>query len=406
MREDWARAVRNRKTGLLSDGEIAELSAKHELISSHFEVPCLRGAAYNVRIAADGVVTPSGELFLPSHLEGGRSVPGPIILNPGETAELSSYETFHLPDNVAGNISIKTELAARGLLLLSGLMIDPGYGVSIKEFEKSKKAMDFDGRLHFFIANVGSEPVSLFPEVMHFASVQFFWVAGPVHAKRKRVGHRTAADWKERPSRSLGFISDLRKLKVEHDQMRRESAKTAEATKNLIVVGFFLIAATILGLTLNNLLSIGSDADLVKDIANAVPDEWEGKALIAALAFAVAWIAHSVALFFRTKPAPLSDGHSVADHFREEALTQLKLKRWRRMAWRAGLPLVPVATALVALFYYVDWTVGEAWAAPSLIAGVLVGYGAWVVKQWKPIREAEIRTLVFKLRGEQPPTYD
>jgi deoxycytidine triphosphate deaminase len=386
--------------GLLSDGAIAAVAAKKELIVSNFSKSCLRGAAYNVRIAKDGIVTPDGELYLPSHLPDGRKFSGPIILHPGETAELSSFETFHLPDLIAGNISIKTELASKGLLLLSGLLIDPGYGISAEQFEREKQ---HDGRLHFYIANLGTAPVALIPQDTHFATVQFLRVNGEIHEDRKAPAQRTAEEWAQRPAMSLGFISDLLELKEQHKKMRQESARTAEMTKNLIVLGYFLLAATILGLTLNNLLSIGADDDLVDKVATAVPDQWEGKALIAALAFAVAFTAYSVALAFRGKPEHPANGTSGASFYQQEARHELRLKRWSKLALFAGWPFVAVATGIVWVVHEYDYG-AEPWLAPTGIAFVLA-MCVWLTTRflWRPITDKAVRERAAGLKSTAEP---
>src|SRR4051812_28002144 len=101
------------RPGLLSDGEIRHFAEHHKMIRE-FEPKQLRPAAYDLRVATDGLVTPEGETYKPAFLPDGRRYDGGIALMPGDTAEFSSREQFDMPPNVAGNISIKTDLARRG----------------------------------------------------------------------------------------------------------------------------------------------------------------------------------------------------------------------------------------------------------------------------------------------------
>ena len=53
----------------------------------------------------------------------------PVILRPGEVAFFSTAERLCIPWDVCANIGIKFGYARRGVLILTGLLVDPGFGL-------------------------------------------------------------------------------------------------------------------------------------------------------------------------------------------------------------------------------------------------------------------------------------
>ncbi|HEX7298128.1 MAG TPA: hypothetical protein VF257_03915 [Solirubrobacteraceae bacterium] len=351
--------------GLLSGGEIARRCVAEALMIGWDET-MLRPAGYNVRIAADGLVTPKGRIYKPLTLGGKDAYDGILWLSQGDVAELSSLERFTLPPDVAGNITIRTELSAQGLLLLSGLLIDPGYGPTNDNGEPVS-----DGRLHFFVANLGAQPIPLRPGKDSIAAVQFFQVVGDVHPALESETAPTVARWDEqRPTSRLGFIASLKTLQEEHARLGTQVERTRELTVNLLVLGYFLLAATILGLTLDNLLSVGSDATLVERVSRAVPDSVSGKVLMAAAFITAAWVVRSVVVFLvsgRTPPVPEGDRF-----FYLQARQELIVER-RRV--RIGIVLAVGLLAFGIVWLAVQLhSAADAWV--WVILGVVLGAGA------------------------------
>jgi deoxycytidine triphosphate deaminase len=92
----------------------------------------VRGAAYDLRVADDFLVVPSkdgpnGKGY--RKYKKGEKRDTFIVLEPGDVAFISSYEKIHMPWTLAGNIGIKFGLARNGVLILTGLIVDPGYGM-------------------------------------------------------------------------------------------------------------------------------------------------------------------------------------------------------------------------------------------------------------------------------------
>lgn len=174
--------------GALSADEIERLSERRllrpnlEPLIEDLEVDNLKGAAYDLRMATDGMVLPNGVVIRPN--TDGTHRRSPVILEPGQTAFISTRERLNVPDWLTGNISIKGELAGKGILLLTGLIVDPGY----------HKGGSGDGRLHFRLANLGKRPVVLEPGRTKIVSIQFLRLGGrtrrPRSVLRRRLGAR------------------------------------------------------------------------------------------------------------------------------------------------------------------------------------------------------------------------
>lgn len=369
--------------GVLSDGEIeARCVGREAPLISNFEPSQLRPAAYNVRVADDGLVTPDGVVYR----AGERSIDGPIVLQPGDTAKLSSHETFHLPEGVAGNITIKTDLARQGLLLLSGLLIDPGY----------KPSALGDGRLHFYVANVSSDLIVILPSVTAIAAVQFLYVTGSPSNARKAVDPPTAATRGDR-ARSLGFISQLQHVQGTQAQLELDVYRTRQATEYVILLGVFLVAAAVLGITLESILSIGANDTLQGALERFVPDESGGKWLLGAVSVSVAWSLYALAILAKARAhLDRAQGLSGVAERRLEALQDLRLKRDRPVLW-ALVAAVPVASLLG---YLIDTTgVGtDFWPIWPTAVALACGGAFELARRWrKPLNLAAIERRIFEL---------
>jgi deoxycytidine triphosphate deaminase len=254
--------------GVLSGGEIELLG----LIEENFDRASVRRAGYDVRIGPSAITADGTKEF--SNVE-------QVILEPGQSAVVPTEELFRLPPNVAGNIALKTRAASEGLLLLSGLLVDPEY----------------EGPLHLSVANVGSNAFVL-RQGDHVASVQFFPVVGaPV---RMPLPLPKSAS----PRRPLAFLGQLARVRNEFDGLQQTVSRTADLTTTVITLGFFLVGATILGVTLSTLLSIVADKDLVASLRSATPHSVTGKLLVAVSIFSAAWAVYSVSLLIRVIMRP------------------------------------------------------------------------------------------------------
>lgn len=361
--------------GVLSGGEIERLQQR---LIEPFERDCLRTAGYDVRIGGQ-VITPTGTLLrLAESSSNGRE----IVLEPGESAVFLTEEILDLPLTIAGNLTLKTGVATRGLLLLSGMLIDPGYS----------------GHLHLCVANLGSRRAVL-RRGDKIAAVQFFPVVGtaPKSAQHSASAYDAQFLGDAPIQHPVAFLDDLRKLRIEHDELARETQKTADLARNVITLGFFLVGATILGIVLDVALTIGSNKNLVTSLRGATPHTLAGKILVAVCVASAAWAIYSVAIFAsgRRHIAPPTDNQ----FFESEArLSLLRRRRLRLLVLMLSAVLPAVAIVLISTAIPGSW---GRYLWPAIVA-VLIGIWAWLGDRWlEPITAAAIHERAESLKDPQ-----
>lgn len=265
--------------GVLSDGAIIERIVKGELIAlSTFNEDSLHGSSYDVAIAQDGLITPSRDEVPPCR----TAVPwtGPVVIESGETALFSSKELFRLPDDVAGNVSIKNRLASQGLSLLSGLLIDPGYGLD--EFADDRLGC----RLFLHVANTSRSRIVLVPGVDVIARVQFLPIVGPRWSKRKSA---KASRWSEQKRASLGFFTEMRELKQEVEE-------TSTRSRQIVLFGVVVVAIALVGAAFSSILSIATNSNLSEKLHDAWPASSNDALVWSSLLLAVSVVLLAVVL--------------------------------------------------------------------------------------------------------------
>ena len=247
----------------------------------------LRLAGYDVRIASDVMVVPEQTGRGPSltYREGEHRTQ-PIRLGPGDSALVSSAERVAVPLDVAGNLGAKFSLLAEGVLVLTGLLLDPGYGMLLDE---EQIVATEDTRLHFLLANIGSDIVELRPGDV-VAAAQFFRVYQTSQSDLPRsVGGQSLQSRyfdPHAPARPLVLFSAI-------DEASRETRETREAltaldtlltgriaefdrrldiieggSKQVTMFGVFLVSVTVLAAALvalvDAVLSIEGDTRRVQ----------------------------------------------------------------------------------------------------------------------------------------------
>jgi deoxycytidine triphosphate deaminase len=290
---------------VLSAGRIQRLVEQDKtLIVAGYSRTSLQPASYNVTIAETGLITPHGKRIPPptqpakgkdakngqgvlerrqkgepaANPQGGagdepamvdaaeadaqgrlarlieerpRLTPPPVLLEPGDTAVFSSRERFELPAGIAGNVTVKNSYATRGLMLLSGMLVDPGYGT---------KDAHGDGRpgcpLYLHVANIGRERMTLIPGYHDIARIQFLHVDSVPDEKQKAV---PGSRWDEQKLVSLGFLSDLKELKENVE-------RTDNRTQLVLGGGVAVILVALIGAALSSILSIATDKELTGDL--------------------------------------------------------------------------------------------------------------------------------------------
>jgi dCTP deaminase len=105
----------------MTDGEIKEsMAADGGLRIRNFAEASLQAASYDMRIGSKLLISNNeAELDL--------SKKPSATLVPGVFALVTTLESVELPDTIAGHIGVKSYYTRKGLVMLTGLQIDPGF---------------------------------------------------------------------------------------------------------------------------------------------------------------------------------------------------------------------------------------------------------------------------------------
>jgi deoxycytidine triphosphate deaminase len=254
---------------------LARLKKNQIFRAQSWSEACLRSAAYDLRMATDFMVVPdrptypAGRFYArETHRE--RAV----VLMPGDVAFVSTVEKCCVPWDITGTIGAKFSLTARGLLILTGMFVDPGYGL-VTDPEKEWIAAD-DQRLHFLIANVGSSDVVLKPGEEKIASIQFASTSTPKELQQVRSKGLSAIEEQHlnpetATAAGLVFFRNVAELKTAVDANTDKNAEFerrlsgVEAGSNQVVMfGVFLLCFTFLGILFQEMLNIAGSEGLTR----------------------------------------------------------------------------------------------------------------------------------------------
>jgi deoxycytidine triphosphate deaminase len=245
-------AIRNR----LENGEI--------FVPGTWDEGCIKEASYTLRVARDGMHI-NGKAYSP-----GKDFPQETIsIEPGNIGFLSTVERFHMPKDLVGHQGIRFNYAARGLTGLMGIQVDPLYG----------DGMDNE-RLYLRFANLSNDAVLIIPGEAIF-NIEFQTVEGEVEIEAIEAQHgRRPPMW----TRVLEQIADQRDPGWSFTtSVKQEVERVEKVFQPLVTFGVFLVATTLLGVSLAILLSVRDN-----NIGN-IPDwvgGWAWALLLAELSFA------------------------------------------------------------------------------------------------------------------------
>jgi len=160
----------------MTDGEIKEsMAASVGLRIRNFAESSLQPASYDMRV---------GPKLLQSSTESeiDLSKKGSATLAPGVFALVTTQESVQLPHDIAGHIGVKSYYTRKGLVMLTGLQIDPG----------------FEGVLVVGLYNASPRSLTL-EYLAPFCTVEFHRLARPVQTpfqsgEEQRQGQIPRAD--------------------------------------------------------------------------------------------------------------------------------------------------------------------------------------------------------------------
>ena len=198
---------------------------------------CLREASYALRIADDGLLL-NGKFYDP----GDHYKDDFIVIDPGKIAILSTKEEITMPADLVGKIGIRLDYALLGLTGLMGIQVDPYYG-----HDKERE------RLYIRVANFGNAPIRLSPgdEVFTF---ELHEVKGKVPKKTKQASWtRIKQILKDLDDASWSYVTGV------EDNLSTQTDNLRHYLQPLVMFGVFLVAVTILGVTISFLMDMPNE---------------------------------------------------------------------------------------------------------------------------------------------------
>ncbi len=212
---------------LMTDGEIKEsMASDNGLRIRNFFEASLQASSYDMRIG-------SKLLISSDEAEIDLSKKGSATLAPGVFALVTTQEIVELPDTIAGHIGVKSYYTRKGLVMLAGLQIDPG----------------FQGVLVIGLYNASPRGLTL-EYLAPFCTVEFHKLARPVQSPYKpgqeqRQGEIPRADkdyLRTLETQSLSDLSEsLRSLTVDVGSL----ANSMKTMQWVISIGLPFIAVLI-----------------------------------------------------------------------------------------------------------------------------------------------------------------
>lgn len=245
--------------GALNHEQIRERLADGEI----FDYPTwdeeqLRPAGYDLRISPT-ILARNNEAF-----EHGEDVGKLLVLHPGDAAYVQSVEHFCIPWDLAANLGLRFRYARKGLSVLTGLLVDPGFGLE----PNGDDWTSIGAPLKFFLVNVGKQEIEIEvgPKGDGVLSMQFLEVSEvqeKEETKPQREVRPSAALWAFQNPQQIREELELETAETEkrfvalEQQVKKLAGKVAtteSATSNIVVFGVFLLAISLAGVVTTLLL--------------------------------------------------------------------------------------------------------------------------------------------------------
>lgn len=207
----------------------------------------LRGAAYDLRVDDTVWVRRRG-----SHEQVEKKLP--ILLDAGDIAVVRSRERFALDWTLAGNLLPKFSMVIKGLHVVHGGLVDPGFGHQRKgsKWEKAGES------IVFLVTNISDAPLLLGAKDT-ILSLQLFRVGEVPEPERREIDHANAF-WDEVEhgvAQHLGLqaFQDSR-------QAQRELKALKARVSDVVMLGWFVLAIAALGAAATVLVALLENAEL------------------------------------------------------------------------------------------------------------------------------------------------
>jgi dCTP deaminase len=214
---------------MMTDDEIRAAIRSNEIVLDPLDELRIEPASYDARIGRWAFASSLREKL-------DLSQKGVMIIEPGEFAVLECRERVELDNRTAAQLGLRSEYARRGLLMLSGPQIDPG----------------FKGILVVRLINLAPKPIAM-PYEAPFLTLQFFRLNSPV--SRPYVGPqqgqtgisvRDIQELVETEGMTLGQMTKtLGALAKDVSELRGSVAKLTWIVPLIVVVGMAVVGAVV-----------------------------------------------------------------------------------------------------------------------------------------------------------------
>lgn len=220
----------------------------------------IKEASYALRVASDGLIV-GGERYKP----GETPIEGPIEIKPGEIAILSTVERLQMSGDLVGKLGIRFNYASQGLTGLMGIQVDPFFGWGHD-----------DERLYIRVANLGNRPIPISPGDDAF-TFELHEVKGNVPVPpqpRTSMWHRIQDVLADHKRIHWSYVTrvqeDVRRTRDYFEEGEAKLQQDVQSAKEeiqghlqpLVMFGIFLVAVTILGVTLSVIVGLRSTPEV------------------------------------------------------------------------------------------------------------------------------------------------
>jgi deoxycytidine triphosphate deaminase len=177
----------------------------------------VKAAKYYLTLSETFLILPDGRRFGP-----GDKRARTLVLDPGQTAHVSSEERVVIPPKYVGIIGPRFSSAEQGLFFFGGMLVDPGWGI--------RQGYPLGEPLSFTIANLGRQPIELRPGEDAIASLAFMKVKGgamhpvepevteaPIRLREELFAEKTP---RRQPCSPLGLVEDLGEVRENVDRLK------------------------------------------------------------------------------------------------------------------------------------------------------------------------------------------
>ena len=145
---------------LMNDSEISKAVESGELLIEPFDLEKLQGTSYDFSVGHEALSSRNDQMIILSQKSSTN-----LSLEAGDFALVLTKEYVKLPLDMTGVIGMRSSLARKGLILLAGMQIDPG----------------FEGHLRFGLYNASPRKITLYFDE-DLCMVEFHKLSGPVES--------------------------------------------------------------------------------------------------------------------------------------------------------------------------------------------------------------------------------